>query len=91
MAFSMKARLYIAVYGEWKNPADDARYRDWATKCMKEMEPYSKGIQLADENLAQRPMRFVSDENLARLDEIRARRDPDGMFHTWMGRWDRPG
>ena len=37
---------------------------------------------------AARPARFVSDENLARLDEIRAQYDPDGRFHPWMGRVD---
>ena len=49
------------------------------------MEHLSTGIQLADENLGARPARFVSDENLRRLDEIRARYDPDGRFHSWMG------
>ncbi|MET0816268.1 MAG: BBE domain-containing protein, partial [Solirubrobacteraceae bacterium] len=33
-----------------------------------------------------RPARFVSAENLARLDAVRARYDPDGRFHSWMGR-----
>lgn len=50
------------------------------------MAHLSSGIQLADENLGRRPARFVSDENLARLDEVRATYDPDGLFHPWMGR-----
>jgi hypothetical protein len=52
---------------------------------MRETEHLSSGIQLADENLAVRPARFVSEENLRRLDEIRERYDPDGRFHSWMG------
>ena len=44
----------------------------WVADRMREMEHLSSGIQLADENLGERPARFVSDENLARLDEIRA-------------------
>lgn len=43
-------------------------------------------FQLADENLGARPARFVSDENLLRLDTIRAQYDPQGMFWEWMGR-----
>ena len=50
------------------------------------MEHLATGIQLADENLGLRPARFVSDEHLARLDGLRARYDPDGRFHPWMGR-----
>ena len=49
------------------------------------MEHFASGIQLADENLGQRPARFVSEENLARLDELRGRWDPQGLFHPWMG------
>lgn len=30
----------------------------------------------------------VSDGNLARLDQIRAKYDRDGRFHPWMGRVD---
>ena len=55
---------------------------------MRAMEHVSTGIQLADENLGRRPARFVSDENLARLDRIRAQYDPEGRFHPWMGRVD---
>ena len=58
----------------------------WATERMREMEPLASGIQLADENLGRRPARFVSDERLRRLDELRAQYDPDGLFRPWMGR-----
>ncbi|MEU1801596.1 FAD-binding protein [Streptomyces sp. NPDC019937] len=33
-----------------------------------------------------RPRRFVSDDHLRRLDEIRAQYDPDGRFVSWLGR-----
>jgi hypothetical protein len=41
---------------------------------------------LADENLARRPSKFVSDANMVRLDQVRAKYDPLGRFHPWMGR-----
>jgi hypothetical protein len=50
------------------------------TDRMREMEHLSSGIQLADENLARRPARFMAPDRLARLREIRARRDPDRLF-----------
>lgn len=88
MAFSLEGRNYLALYGEWKNAADDARYANWATEHMRAMAPLGKGIQLADENLARRPARFMAPANLARLDAIRAKYDPEGRFHAWRGRLD---
>jgi hypothetical protein len=48
--------------------------------------PSRSGIQLADENLVNRPYRFVTGENPLRLDTLRAGRDPDGLFVSWLGR-----
>jgi FAD/FMN-containing dehydrogenase len=53
---------------------------------MAAMSNLASGIQLADENLGQRPARFASDEAMVRLDKVRASYDPDGLFHSWMGR-----
>ncbi len=86
MAYSLEDDVYLAVYGIWTDPARDAEMADWATARMRELEPLATGIQLADENLGRRPARFVADENLRRLDEVRATYDPDGRFHPWLGR-----
>ena len=86
MAFSMEAKRYFAVYGEWRRAEDDRRYDGWATDCMQRMEPHSQGIQLADENLGRRPARFMQEEKLARLEAIRGIYDPEGRFQPWMGR-----
>lgn len=86
MAFGMESQTYMAVYGEWNDPADDAKYANWATERMKTLESYGKGIQLADENLAKRPARFTTDEKLAKLDRLREKYDPQGLFNHWGGR-----
>nr|WP_137677838.1 FAD-binding oxidoreductase [Parerythrobacter lutipelagi] len=88
MAFSLEANRYLAVYGEWKHAADDHKYENWATERMSAMQDHAVGIQLADENLGKRPSRFMKDENLMRLDSLRAKYDPSGMFRPWMGRPD---
>jgi FAD/FMN-containing dehydrogenase len=86
MAFSLEGRTYLALYGGLRgsttNPADES----WATDHMKAMQTHSIGIQLADENLGRRPAHFLAPANLARLDALRARFDPDGMFNPYMGR-----
>ena len=86
MAFSVEDSIYVALYGGWKQAADDEKYSTWATERMREMSPLASGCQLADENLGVRPARFVTDENLRRLDAIRSEHDPQSRFHSYMGR-----
>jgi len=88
MAYSVEDDTYIALYGAGTEQSTDAAVSAWATERMREMEPLASGIQLADENLGRRPARFLSDDRRRRLDELRARYDPDGMFCSWM---DCPG
>jgi FAD/FMN-containing dehydrogenase len=89
MAFSLEAKRYLAVYGEWTRDEDNHLYAGWATERMAAMQAHSVGIQLADENLGKRPAPFMKDENLARLDSVRKTYDPDGLFRSWLGRSDR--
>jgi len=86
MAYSMEDEVYLALYGVWTDPADDDRHGDWPRDNMAAMAHLATGIQLADENLGRRPAAFATDANMARLDAIRAERDPAGRFHPWMGR-----
>ncbi|MBL8793577.1 MAG: FAD-binding oxidoreductase [Planctomycetia bacterium] len=86
MAYSMEDEIYLALYSVWKDAKDDAAFAQWPVERMREMQHLCSGCQLADENLGQRPVRFVSDEHLARLDRIRAERDPQSRFFPWMGR-----
>jgi hypothetical protein len=85
MAFSVEHRTYLALYCGLGKGADEARHSNWATDHMRALEPWSRGIQLADENLARRPARFVSEANMVRLQQVRAKYDPQGRFHAWMG------
>ena len=85
MAFSLEADLYIALYSIWENPAEDDKHQAWVTERIKELEPFSTGIQVADENLAARPARFLADANHRRLETLRAKYDPNGAFYSHMG------
>jgi FAD/FMN-containing dehydrogenase len=88
MAYSLEDDTYIALYGVWEDPAEDERNCAWVTERMREMEHLSSGIQLADENLAQRPAPFMSEENMRRLRLVRDRYDPQRRFHSWMATVD---
>jgi FAD/FMN-containing dehydrogenase len=86
MAFSMEAELYLGIYGVWKREEADAAMAAWATDHMRQLEPLSVGIQLADENLGERPWPFLADANMRRLELLRDCYDPAGVFHSYMGR-----
>ncbi len=86
MAYSLEDDIYLALYTVWQDPADDEKYSGWARSNMAAMAHLATGIQLADENLGQRPAKFATDENMDRLDRVRQQYDPAGRFHSWMGR-----
>ncbi len=85
MAFSLEDNIYVALYAIWSDERDDARFADWPTQLMHDFAPLSSGIQLADENLARRPAKFMEEEKLQRLEALRAKFDPAGRFHGWPG------
>jgi hypothetical protein len=86
MAFSLEGELCYAFSCAWDDPSDDAKFRDWTTDLMRGWEPYAWGTMLADENLANRPSRFMHPGNLKTLDSIRSVWDPDHTFVEWLGR-----
>jgi FAD/FMN-containing dehydrogenase len=86
MVYGLEDEIYLALYTAWHDPADDERYGKWAQSNMAAMAHLATGISLADENLARRPAKFITDPNMARLDQVRAAYDPDGLFHSWMAR-----
>jgi FAD/FMN-containing dehydrogenase len=84
MAFSVEGHAYIATYAIWPDPADDDRHRDWVVRHTNRLAAVGKGVYLGDTDFTRRPDRFLSDENFRRLHEIRARRDPDGLFCSYL-------
>ncbi|MFF7982660.1 FAD-binding oxidoreductase [Streptomyces sp. NPDC007901] len=83
-AFSLQAPLYISPVAVWDDEKDDAHCIEWATGHMRRLEPYSVGIMLADENLVNRPAPFMAPQNLERLEQLRAKYDPSGLFHSYL-------
>jgi FAD/FMN-containing dehydrogenase len=83
-AISVQGSLYLAAFGGWTDPAQDEAMLAWPAEQMRRLEPLSRGIQLADENLVARPARFLSDENGQRLEALRAQHDPEGVFLSYL-------
>ena len=55
-----------------------------ARGAMADLEPVTVGQYLGDSDLSRRQVQFMSDESWARLQEIRAERDPDGLFVGYL-------
>ncbi|MEN9613197.1 MAG: hypothetical protein RLZZ628_4011, partial [Bacteroidota bacterium] len=80
MAYSKEDKIYLALYGNWKNAADTPLYENWAVQMMQKMAHLSTGIQLADEGLHKRTAPFLSDNHLKKIQAIRTEIDPNKLF-----------
>jgi FAD/FMN-containing dehydrogenase len=80
MAFSLERNVYLATYAIWTDPADDERHRSWVHGHHARPADVGDGVYVGDSDFTRRRDRFLADDNLRRLEEIRARRDPDGRF-----------
>ena len=84
MAFSMEARLYVALYVISSDPKRDVRHSNYVVESMKLMDEYRKGIQLADENLHAHPGKFMATHKYVKLEQLRRKYDPESRFHGYM-------
>jgi FAD/FMN-containing dehydrogenase len=84
MAFSVEANVYLAAYAIWTDAADDEAMREWAHRAGARFAEVGRGVYLGDTDFTRRCDRFLSEENFRRYEEVRARRDPDGRFASWL-------
>jgi len=85
MAFELQSPIYFASYAIWEDPADDDRLRAWQAARMAEIEPVADGTYLGDSDFRTRRAPFTTPAAMRRLGEIRAARDPDGLFVGHLG------
>jgi len=84
MAFSVEGNVYVATYAIYSDEADDERYRSWVHDRTADIAAHGSGVYLGDTDFTRRQDRFLSDANFRRLEEIRARYDPDGRFASYL-------
>jgi FAD/FMN-containing dehydrogenase len=87
MAFSVEGNVYVATYLIYEDPADDEKYR---TRVHEQTAALASnggvGAYLGDTDFTRRQDRFLSDEHFARLEAIRARRDPQARVASYLTR-----
>ncbi|MFD7811915.1 FAD-binding oxidoreductase [Streptomyces sp. NPDC059785] len=82
--WSTQARLYFSPNAVWQDPADDLRTELWAHEALRAMAPVARGTQFADANPADRPDHGLEPAQAARLERLRRRYDPEGLFRTYL-------
>jgi FAD/FMN-containing dehydrogenase len=88
MAYSLAAPLYIGCYSVWDSSADDEANERWHHETLRSLEPITRGHYMGETDLLASPTR--ASESLApgvweRLQEIRHRYDPQGIFYGHIG------
>jgi FAD/FMN-containing dehydrogenase len=84
MAVTLHSDIYFATYVVSDDPGADGGCRSWVDATMRRLEPFSPGCYLGDSDFTVRPAPFMSDEAWRRLRQIRAVRDPDGLFAGYL-------
>ena len=88
-AFSMWAPSIGFLYAIWTDPKDDQKNFDWVAEGMDLIAPIGKGHFISESNLlAGRAQGSYTKENWERLQALREKYDPGGLFHTYLGKTD---
>ena len=85
-AYSMHSELSVHPYGVCQDPADDPAVLAFVERSMERLMPHSiGGGKVNDSDLEAFPKAILSNESLARFEQIRSTYDPDGRFHPALG------
>jgi len=88
MAFSMDARSYGGIWSIWEKPEDDAINRKWHEEATAILRPFTAEHYIGETDIVEdnsRVKRSYTPEKWKRLEEIRAKYDPKGVFFGFLG------
>lgn len=86
--FSSIADCYLGCYAIWDHKKDDEINYAWLEETVSIMEPYAKGHYVNEVEPrfnSDRIRQCFSNEAWQRLEQLRAKYDPDGVFHHYLG------
>lgn len=85
-AFSMSAHLYGGPWTMWTEAKDDRSNKQWHEETINLLKPYTCGHYIGEtDSVTYRdiPKTAFSSANYARLNELRKKYDPDGLFFSY--------
>ena len=87
-AFSMIGPVFAYFGAIWDDASQDKPNIDWLRNAMQALESIGVGHYIGETDLTAHPSRSVrsfSQRNWERLEELRKKYDPDGIFHSFIG------
>jgi FAD/FMN-containing dehydrogenase len=84
MAMSLRTDVMLGSYIIYQGEQNDDAYRAWHLAAMKRLEPFTVGQYWGDSDQTQREVKTLTDDAWARLQQIRAKRDPNGLFADYL-------
>lgn len=87
-AFSMVAPVYAGCYSIWEEAGKDGANIEWLRTLMTALEPLAVGCYVGESDIAANPSQVVNSyasSNWERLQALREKYDPNGVFHSYMG------
>jgi len=88
MALSMEATSYGGSWAIWEDAADDAANAKWQDEIVAILKPFTGQHYIGETDIVQDPSRVrgsYSAEKWRRLEEIRSKYDPRGVFFGFLG------
>jgi FAD/FMN-containing dehydrogenase len=92
VALSMDATSYGGSWAIWEKEADDAANRKWQDEIVALMKPFTAQHYIGETDIVQDPSRVqnsYSTEKWQRLEAVRAKYDPQGVFFGFLGGTDK--
>jgi FAD/FMN-containing dehydrogenase len=88
VSLSMDATSYGGSWAIWEKPEDDAANMKWQDEVIAILKPFTTQHYIGETDIVQDPSRVkesYSAEKWKRLEEIRAKYDPQGVFFGFLG------
>lgn len=88
IALSLDAQSYGGIWTIWENAADDDANYNWHNACTDILKKYTDRPYIGETDIVQdnsRVQKSFSSEKWKRLEQIRAKYDPEGVFFGYLG------
>lgn len=84
--FSWVADCYVGCYAIWDREQDDDTNYQWLSDTLPSMDPFAVGHypNEVEPRHKDRYRKCYSDENWNRLEQLRSKYDPNGVFHHYL-------
>lgn len=88
VALSMDGQSYGGIWSIWEKPEDDAANTKWHNECTDILKKFTNEHYIGETDIVQdttRVQKSYTPEKWKRLEQIKAKYDPEGLFFGFLG------